>query len=178
MSSVEYQFLLTTSYFSNCSITEIARFYSHLEILSVNAGTYLFQQGEIENSWFLIRRGSVLVKRKGRSGIEYTLAELGAGEGFGEMGLLESSSRLASAEAVDATVLYRLKGNVFLSLLEEQDPIARRMLLAMAITQSQRLREMTITLQDITELDHLGEYTPMPNPLDVTSLLTASLFLR
>jgi hypothetical protein len=71
-----------------------------------------------------------------------------------------------------------LSGEKFNALLDEHDPVASRMLRAMAINQSQRLREMTITLQDITEVNHLGDYTPMPHPLDVNSMMTASLFTR
>ena len=38
------------------------------------------------------------------------------------------------------------------------------MLRAMAITQSRRLREMTLTMQDLTELDDLGDYAPTSGP--------------
>ena len=178
MSPTEYQFLLTTPYFRSCTLTEIAMFYNHLEVCSVNARTYLFQQGEYDNSWYLVRSGSILIKRKGNSHIDHVLAELGSGEGFGETGLLERMARLATAETIEPTILYKLSGEKFNALLDEHDPVASRMLRAMAINQSQRLREMTITLQDITEVNHLGDYTPMPHPLDVNSMMTASLFTR
>ena len=178
MSPTEYQFLLTTPYFKNCTLSEIATFYTYLEVCSVNARTYLFQQGEIDNNWYLIRRGAILIKRKGSSLIDHVLAELSVGEGFGETGLLERMGRLATAESMEPTILYKLRGETFNELLDAHDPVASRMLRAMAINQSQRLREMTITLQDITEVDYLGEYTPMPNPLDVNSMMTASLFSR
>ena len=110
--------------------------------------------------------------------IDHVLAELSVGEGFGETGLLERMGRLATAESMEPTILYKLRGETFNELLDAHDPVASRMLRAMAINQSQRLREMTITLQDITEVDYLGEYTPMPNPLDVNSMMTASLFSR
>ena len=177
MSPTEYQFLLTTPYFKNCSLTEIADFYRHLDICHLNKGSCVFVQGEMENSWYLVRRGTILLKRRSASGITHVLAEMTAGVGFGEMGLLEKAPRLATAEISDNAILYKLHGETFFQLLDEQNPIAMRMLRAMAITQSQRLREMTITLQDITDLDDLGDYTPIQNPLDVNSLLTASLFL-
>lgn len=178
MSPTEYQFLLTTPYFRNCNLSEIATFYNHLEVCSVHARTYLFQQGEQDNSWYLVRSGGVLLKRKGGSLIDHVLAELGVGEGFGEIGLLEKMGRLATAETTEPTILYKLSGERFNTLLDAYDPVAIRMLRAMAINQSQRLREMTITLQDITEVDYLGDYTPMPNPLDLNTMMTASLLLR
>ena len=51
------------------------------------------------------------------------------------------------------------------------------MLRAMAVTQSRRLREMTLTMQDLTELDDLGDYAPTTGPLDLGSLLSASYLL-
>ena len=178
MSPTEYQFLLTTPYFRTCTLSEIATFYTHLEVCSVNARTYLFQQGEVDSSWYLIRSGSVLLKRRGTALIDHVLSELSVGEGFGETGLLEKKGRLATAETLEPTIVYKLSGDTFNRLLDERDPVANRMLRAMVVNQSQRLREMIVTLQDITEVDYLGEYTPMPNPLDVNAMMTASLFSR
>ncbi len=106
------------------------------------------------------------------------LADIGVGEAFGEMGLLERSPRLATAVATVPSVLYVLEASVFQTLLDEANPVALSMLRAMAITQSRRLREMTLTMQDLTELDHMGDYAPTTGPLDLGSLLSASYLLN
>jgi CRP-like cAMP-binding protein len=158
-------------------LTSIALFKNHLRTRQVAQGEVIFQQGVIESSWYLIREGNVKVERKSPTGVSSMLADMGTGEAFGEMGILERAPRLATAIATTPTVLYVLESSVFKALLDDADPVALSMLRAMAITQSRRLREMTLTMQDLTELDDLGDYAPTSGPLDFASLLSAS-YLR
>ena len=177
MSPSELNFLLSTPYFRKCSLTSIALFRNHLRIRHVQKGETIFQQGIVESSWYLIREGQVRVERKSPTGVSSMLADMSTGEAFGEMGILERAPRLATATASEPTVLYVLESTVFQTLLDEADPVAMAMLRAMAITQSRRLREMTLTMQDLTELDDLGDYAPTSGPLDFASLLSASYLL-
>ncbi len=177
MSPSELNFLLSTPYFRKCSLTDIAMFRNHLESQIVECGETIFQQGKIESNWYLVREGNVRIERTSPTGVTSTLAEIGSGEAFGEMGILERAPRLATAVVSEQTVLYVLKASVFQTLLDEADPVALAMLRAMAITQSRRLREMTLTMQDLTELDDLGDYAPTAGPLDLGTLLSASYLL-
>ena len=93
------------------------------------------------------------------------------------MGLLERSPRLATAIANETTVLLVLQSSVFQQLLDERNPVAMSMLRAMAVTQSRRLREMTLTMQDLTELDSMGDYAPTPSPLGLSSLMKSSYLI-
>ena len=170
MSPCELNFLLSTPYFRKCSLGEISSFSTHLKPKKVTVGTHLFTQGEIEAGWFLVREGLISIKHRTKAGMDHTLAELTPGEAFGEMALLESRPRMASAVAMTNAVVLRLDGETFNQLLEENNRVACQMLRAMAITQSQRLREMTMIMQDLTDMDTLGEYVPMPNPLDMNSV--------
>jgi CRP/FNR family transcriptional regulator, cyclic AMP receptor protein len=177
MSPNELNFLLSTPYFRKCSLTNMAMFRGHLKTRIVQENDTIFSQGVVESNWYLVREGSVQIKRTSQTGVASTLAEIGAGEAFGEMGILERAPRLATAIAAEATVLYVLEASVFQTLLEEADPVALAMLRAMAVTQSRRLREMTLTMQDLTELDDLGDYAPTTGPLDLGALLSASYLL-
>ena len=170
MSPCELNFLLSTPYFRSCNLKEIASFSKHLKARKVTVGTHLFTQGEIETGWFLIREGLVSIKHRTKAGMDHLLAELTPGEAFGEMALLESRPRMASAVAVTNSVVLRLDGETFNTLLEENNRVACQMLRAMAITQCQRLREMTMIMQDLTDMDSLGDYVPMSNPLDMNSV--------
>ena len=172
MAPCELNFLLSTPYFRRCSLNEVAKFSEYLQPRKVPAGTYLFSQGEIETGWFLIRDGSIQIKRRTMAGMEHVLADLSAGEAFGEMGLLESAPRMASAVSVTSSVVLRLDGETFEQLLEENNRVAYQILRAMAVTQSQRLREMTMIMQDLTDMDTLGDYAPLPNPLNMHSFVS------
>jgi CRP/FNR family transcriptional regulator, cyclic AMP receptor protein len=171
MSPSELNFLVSTQYFRKCTLSEIAKFSTYLTPKKVTVGTHLFTQGEVETGWFLVREGLITMKRRTMSGMDHVLAELMPGEAFGEMGLLESTPRMASAVAVTNSIVLKLEGQTFNQLLENNDRVACQMLRAMAITQSQRLREMTMIMQDLTDMDSLGEYAPLPNPLDMHSFV-------
>ncbi len=72
-------------------------------------GTYFFRQGDMADSMFVIERGAVAVRKCWESlgdRIELTMVELGQGDCFGEMALLNLSTRSASVRAeTDCEVL-------------------------------------------------------------------------
>jgi CRP/FNR family cyclic AMP-dependent transcriptional regulator len=177
MSPTEMNFLLATPYFRSCTMAEISIFRTHLQVVQYDTGENVFQQGLIEGNWYLVRQGNIRIERCTHTGVRHTLAEIGAGEAFGEMGLLERSPRMATALANEPTVLLVLESSVFQQLLDDRNPVAMSMLRAMAITQSRRLREMTLTMQDLTELDSMGDYAPTPSPLGLSTLLKSSYLL-
>lgn len=177
MSTSEINFLLSSPYFRTCSLQEVSDFQSHLQPVHFEAGAVVFQQGLIETSWYLVRQGMVAIERHTHTGARHVLAEVSAGEAFGEMGLLERSPRLATAYATEPTVLLKLEASTFQQLLDNANPVAYALLRAMAVTQSRRLREMTLTMQDLTDLDSMGDYAPTPSPLGLSALLKTSYML-
>lgn len=63
----------------------------------VAAGTPLFHRGEPGDSMYLIEHGCVRISVKDTEGHDTTLAEMGNGEFFGEMSLLDGHARSADA---------------------------------------------------------------------------------
>jgi CRP-like cAMP-binding protein len=88
-------------------------------------------------SLYVVAEGTVQVQKDGR-----VLAELGAGEFFGEMALLTPEPRMAGVTAVTPTTLLRLNRDTFNQLVDEHSEIARGVIAALA----QRLRTVTQTL--------------------------------
>ncbi len=70
---------------------------SLLTMRDVAAGTALFQRGEPGDSMYLIETGGVRISVKDADGHDTTLAEMGNGEFFGEMSLLDGHTRSADA---------------------------------------------------------------------------------
>jgi CRP/FNR family transcriptional regulator, cyclic AMP receptor protein len=62
-------------------------------------GTVFFKEGDIGTEMYLINEGDVLITRK-VGGVDVVLAELGAGEFFGEMALITNRPCTVGAEAV------------------------------------------------------------------------------
>lgn len=99
------------------------------------AGSYVFREGESGEEMYILQEGQVeIVKRYGPE--EKRLALLEAGDFFGEMSMLESRPRSASARVVaDARVL-AVDPSTFDQMLREYPEVAVRMLRALG----QRLR--------------------------------------
>lgn len=99
------------------------------------AGSYVFREGESGEEMYILQEGQVeIVKRYGPE--EKRLALLEAGDFFGEMSMLESRPRSASARVVaDARVL-AVDPSTFDQMLREYPEVAVRMLRSLG----QRLR--------------------------------------
>jgi signal transduction histidine kinase len=86
--------------------------------MRVPAGAVLFEQGAVADEWFVLLSGRVHILRRLDDRREpLRLSEVGAGEFFGEVALLDGGVRSASAVAVDASELFVLKRESFLWLL-------------------------------------------------------------
>jgi hypothetical protein len=104
-------------------------------LVTFPAGSYVFREGESGEEMYILQEGQVeIVKRYGPE--EKRLALLEAGDFFGEMSMLESRPRSASARVVaDARVL-AIDPSTFDQMLREYPEVAVRMLRALG----QRLR--------------------------------------
>ena len=171
-------FLAQTPYFNGCSPLLLARFAQRLSPIRLAAESVLFWEGEEDSGWYLIESGDVAMVRSCQSGVSHVLAELGPGDAFGETNLLEQpSGSMCSAVAKTDSRLLKLDAEVFDSLLSAGDPIAVRMLRAMAVAQGRRLQEMASILQDLTDTHSLGDLTPLEDPLDVNTVIRSGHLL-
>ena len=100
-------------------------------------GERVFEEGEVGDSLFVIVRGRVAIV----TGSE-KIAELGPGEAFGEMAVLDSAPRSASAAAEGEVELLRIGSEEFYEILHEQVEIAEGVIRML----TQRLRESTAQL--------------------------------
>ncbi|MCL2183500.1 MAG: cyclic nucleotide-binding domain-containing protein [Chitinispirillia bacterium] len=90
------------------------------------AGALIFAEGERGEEVFIIKSGSVKIV-KGNGGSEILLAILKPGDIFGEMALLDSAARTASAVAYEECRLMALDKANFNLVLETQPQIIERL---------------------------------------------------
>ena len=107
-----------------------------LTMRDVPAGTCIFHHGDEGDSMYLIERGCIQISVKDADGHDAILDELGKGEFFGEMSLLDGRPRSADATASVNTRLAVLPRDDFRSFLRKNPDIALGVLTAL----SHRLR--------------------------------------
>jgi CRP-like cAMP-binding protein len=113
-----------------------------MELLNFTAGAIIFKAGDPSTSAFLIRAGTVELLR-GSSDSAAPLAQLGPGEVFGEMSLIEERPHALIARAVSDVQLSGLSRAEF-ELLLTSDPATFRVYLA---TLFERLRTLSAQVE-------------------------------
>ncbi len=98
-----------------------------LYLRPVEAGATIFDEGDRGDRFFVIRSGEVELTREGRGG-HRVVARLGAGDFFGELGVVLGERRGARAVAVRKTTLLNLDGSTFEDMCRAEPEIAMRMI--------------------------------------------------
>jgi len=119
--------LKRASLFSQLSPDELTLIARYSGYRSFEAGQVIFPQGTQGEELYLVKEGSVSIRRRGDDEAEQEIARFVDGEVFGEMDLLDTVPRSASALAdVAATLLVFPDGIEFARLLEKHpDTFAR-----------------------------------------------------
>ena len=118
-----------------------------LETLDCKAGISLFRAGDVGDAMYLIERGKILICVQATDGHQVTLAELGRGDFFGEMALLDGQRRSANAVVAEDSRLAVLSREHFLSFMRSTPNVALEMLTALAnrLRQTDELLRHSIT---------------------------------
>ena len=144
--------LSSTQPFQHLEDSQLRVLAERMEIVHLDEGASVFDEGDVGDSWYLILSGEITIVRHGGNGSpSHTLASLERGDSFGEMALLEGTPRMASASAFSASRLGRLPRESFDALLADHHPSATQLLRHMSKALCQRLRDVTFILQDIVD---------------------------
>ena len=91
-----------------------------LEEVAVPAGSAVVTEGEQADAFYVVRSGTLAVLSAGeRGGVPVRVNTLGAGDYFGEIGLLERIPRTATVRAGTDGAVWRLAGEDFLGILNQ-----------------------------------------------------------
>jgi CRP-like cAMP-binding protein len=117
--------------------------------VAVPAGTTVCRQGEAGDSLYLIEEGTVEVVVQDSLGDQSVLEQMGPGQHFGEMALLDEGPRSATVSAVSDVKLLRLTRSGFQELVLHQPSVAVLLLREL----SRRLRACHRRVVDLALLD-------------------------
>jgi CRP/FNR family transcriptional regulator, cyclic AMP receptor protein len=113
--------LAGVGFFSSLSKQELGKLAQWTDEVSVRAGDALATEGEFAHEFFVIEEGSAAVTQNGER-----IAELGPGEFFGEIGLLETERRTASVVATTPMQLIVMFQREFKQMEREMPAVADR----------------------------------------------------
>lgn len=104
--------------FAHLPPANISKLISRIEAVAVWDKDVIVREGEEGNYYYLIESGCAEVTRS-VGGVEIVLAELKAGDAFGEEALISDSKRNATVTMQSDGVLLRIRKQDFLELMEE-----------------------------------------------------------
>jgi CRP-like cAMP-binding protein len=119
----------------------------HVELLRFQPGQVICTQGEVADSFYLVRLGFVKVSQH-RPGGDMILAYLARGSYFGEMAFLTGTPRIATCTALDHVEVVRIPGEDF-RLMLDRFPEIRRKLEAEAAEHLEQNRLRVTRLADV-----------------------------
>jgi CRP-like cAMP-binding protein len=113
--------------FSKCSRKDLTAVAKHAEVLEFEPGATIVSQGQAGDAFFVVLDGQATVRRNGRK-----VGELGPGDYFGELALLDPAPRNADVVAAGAITVARLLVGPFRSVLQTVPAINERLLAGLA----------------------------------------------
>src|SRR6266513_155674 len=122
--------------FSSLDSRATAELGEYLTIHDYPSSATIFRNGDPGDAMYLIDVGRVRISITDADGAVVTLAELGAGDFFGEMAMLDGQGRSANATAIDDARLAKLTRDDFLSFMRSDQRVTLELLTAL----TQRLR--------------------------------------
>ncbi len=113
--------------FSKCTKGELRTVARHAETVKLEAGVELTHQGAEGDAFYVILDGTARVEVDGDQ-----TAELGPGDYFGELALLDGAPRSATVTSVDDLEVAVLGVRMFRTLLREFPDLATQLLAGLA----------------------------------------------
>ena len=112
---------------------------NQLERRTIDNGDMIFDVGSLGHEAYIVQSGSVLIFMPLEAGAEKRIAVISPGNIIGEMALVDSKPRAASARALEETVIAVIPREAFEAQLKKSSPIVRNLMNVFV----NRIREQT-----------------------------------
>lgn len=137
--------------FSGLAPAAIALVMAHLQEERMPAGTVVFEDNDPGDTLYIVENGHLQVSKTLTNGQEYVLAEMGPGEFFGEMALLEEKPRSARVSTCTSTHLFTMSRQTFNTLIEQHPAVAAHFLKVISARLRERNHQQEILLGELAD---------------------------
>lgn len=134
--------------FKDLSSSDLQKVVEIVKVVSFNKGQKVFTEGHTGDSLFIIKSGSVVLKKKYGNEIEQ-VASLSYGQHFGEEALIDNETRSATVEATEDIDLVEINRGALDNLLTGDMPLALVFYKTLSLYLSRRLRQTTKDLASV-----------------------------
>ena len=138
-------FLSQHIYFSRFPEDERIYLANRFKVRDLKKDEVIFNDKEVGKTGYIIKDGGVKIYKEGFLG-EEQIDQLGKGDIFGEMVLLDAFPRSASAKAISDTALIEITGDVYDGLKTQRPEIAVKIMDIFLKLLTTRLRTTTLKL--------------------------------
>ena len=157
IAKLKLETLRNATLFRFLNYQELVRIANLTEVRHLVADEPIFEEGTQGDELFVVLTGRVRIKKGGTS-----IVELGPGEHFGEMALIDRGPRSASVSAVEETRVLAMKRRDFLGIVKHEREMGVKLLWQFLGVLTERLRNTSrelgemrgkLELSDMLDLD-------------------------
>jgi CRP-like cAMP-binding protein len=141
-------FLLEAPMFGDLDPAELSEIVRVMQVQKLRPGQWVFREGQPGDAWYVLYEGNVEVIKEGLAE-HRVIANLGARQCFGEMAILDGSSRSASVRAVSEGTAFRFARTEFNALLHAGNLAAYKLVHQIALVLVTRQRQTTSRLVEL-----------------------------
>lgn len=139
------QLLKNVYLFKDLTTTEVDQLNELAQVETYNAGDEIFAEGDAAASLFLIKYGSVRIRRSGKSdGVD--IAQLATGAHFGEMSFVDAEPRSTTITAAEKSEIVKIDFAALRTHFEKNPQVAVKFYRALSHFLCGRLRLTTMDL--------------------------------
>jgi CRP-like cAMP-binding protein len=143
--------LIDCPLFNHLQSNDIKAVAKHFGINNINKGETIFNEGDEGSFMCIVHEGRVSIVKNNQNDESIVMGVEGPGRAFGEMAVLDGERRSASCVAATDCVFLTLSREAMDTMLEDQPRVGAKILRAIAVNLSRRMRMTAGKLVDLSE---------------------------
>ncbi|MDP2806037.1 MAG: cyclic nucleotide-binding domain-containing protein [Gallionellaceae bacterium] len=143
--------LINCPLFNHLQAADVKAIARHFGINNISKGETIFNEGDDGSFMCIVHEGRVSIVKSNQNGDPVIMGTEGPGRALGEMAVLDGERRSASCVAATDCVFLTLSREAMDTMLEDQPRVGAKILRAIAVSLSRRMRWTAGKLVDLTE---------------------------